>query len=130
MVIISACSCLIWTASSIARPRDISRNKRKRWRHHINTIRSIDIATRYGGDEFIIILPETDEALAIDIAERIRANLEKRLAGSSQVVACREQETITASIGIACYPEHGSTIEHLLKNVDAALYRQKAGRTE
>jgi len=90
-----------------------------------NTIRSMDIATRYGGDEFIIILPETDESLALDIAERLRANLEKRLAGSSQVFECREQEAITASIGIACYPEHGSTIEYLMKNVDTALYRAK-----
>ena len=85
----------------------------------------MDIASRYGGDEFIVILPETGEALALDIAERIRTSLEERLAGSLQDVDRQAQETITASIGIACYPEHGTTIEGLLKNVDTALYRAK-----
>jgi diguanylate cyclase (GGDEF)-like protein len=91
----------------------------------VSTIRSMDIASRYGGDEFIIILPETGEALAIDIAERIRTNLEERLAGSFEEIDRQAEETITASIGIACYPEHGTTIERLLKNVDTALYRAK-----
>jgi diguanylate cyclase (GGDEF)-like protein len=95
----------------------------------VSTIRSMDIASRYGGDEFIIILPETDEALAADIAERLRANLEKRFAGAAQDADRRTEERITASVGIACYPEHGTTIETLLKNVDTALYcAKKSGR--
>jgi diguanylate cyclase (GGDEF)-like protein len=91
----------------------------------VRAIRSMDIASRYGGDEFIVILPETGEALAVDIAERIRTSLEERLSGSFQDADRLAQETITASIGIACYPEHGTTIERLLKNVDTALYRAK-----
>ena len=91
----------------------------------VTTIRSMDIASRYGGDEFIVILPETGEKVATDIAERLRANVEAELAIASQNNNHGGQEIITASIGIACYPKHGTTIEHLLKNVDSALYLAK-----
>jgi len=90
-----------------------------------HTIRSIDIAARFGGDEFIVILPETDEPVAIEIAERVRENMSKSAAGLFMNGDGDEQKMITASIGIACYPEHGSTIEHLLGNADTALYRAK-----
>lgn len=93
------------------------------------TIRSIDIAARYGGDEFIVILPETGVTLALDIAERIQTSLKERLAGSSQELALDTPVAITASIGIACYPRHGTTLEHLLKNVDTAMYcAKKSGK--
>ena len=89
-----------------------------------NTVRSMDIVARYGGDEFMVILPETAETLAIDIAERLRNNVAK------QAILPRElMETVphplTASLGIVCYPDHGETIELLLENVDKALYRAK-----
>jgi diguanylate cyclase (GGDEF)-like protein len=88
-----------------------------------NTVRSMDIVARYGGDEFMVILPETAEALAIDIAERLRNNVSK------QAVPQEKSDTVppplTVSIGIVCYPDHGGTIELLLENVDKALYRAK-----
>ena len=90
----------------------------------LNAVRSIDIVARYGGDEFMVILPETIKIVAIDIAERIRENV------SQKVILANDESaplsyTVTASIGIACYPEHGKTVEALLDNVDKALYRAK-----
>ena len=90
----------------------------------LNTVRSMDIVARYGGDEFMVILPETEETLAIDIAERLRSNVEKN-AVLPRNAAGKGPHTLTSSIGIACYPGHGKTIELLLENVDKALYRAK-----
>ncbi len=90
----------------------------------LKTVRSIDIMARYGGDEFVAILPETRESVALDIAERLRMCV---LRGATQTLekAVLEPCALTASIGIACYPEHGNTAELLLENVDKALYRAK-----
>ena len=90
----------------------------------LNTVRSMDIVARYGGDEFMVILPETGETLAIDIAERLRNNVEKN-AVLPRDASGQGQQTLTSSIGIACYPVHGKTIDLLLENVDKALYRAK-----
>jgi diguanylate cyclase (GGDEF)-like protein len=87
-------------------------------------VRSMDILARYGGDEFIVILPETRESVAIDIAERLRTSLLRfplRVPETAAPGPC----ALTASVGIACFPEHGDTVEALLENVDKALYRAK-----
>jgi diguanylate cyclase (GGDEF)-like protein len=84
-------------------------------------LRAADIACRYGGDEFCLLLPETDLTGARVIAERIR------LAIADTVVA-QDGVTLrsTASIGIAVYPRHGSgDALGLLRNADEALYRAK-----
>jgi len=90
----------------------------------ITAVRSMDVVARYGGDEFMVILPETDEQLAIDIAERVRSAL------AVHVARARSDEgpgphVLTTSIGIVCYPQHGETLEMLLEHVDKALYRAK-----
>jgi diguanylate cyclase (GGDEF)-like protein len=94
----------------------------------LNTVRSMDVVARYGGDEFMVILPETAESRAIDIAERLRSNVVRSnvvktalLTEGVAVGPC----ALTASIGVACYPEHGETVELLIENVDKALYRAK-----
>jgi diguanylate cyclase (GGDEF)-like protein len=89
----------------------------------LNTVRSMDVVARYGGDEFMVILPETAESLAIDIAERLRSNVAKKVVLAQD--AAGGPHMLTASIGIVCYPEHGETVELLLENVDKALYRAK-----
>jgi diguanylate cyclase (GGDEF)-like protein len=92
----------------------------------LKTVRSIDIVARYGGDEFMVILPETGEPVAIEIAERLRSSVAKGTARAWEAAGAGPKScSLTASIGIVCYPEHGETIELLLENVDKALYRAK-----
>jgi diguanylate cyclase (GGDEF)-like protein len=90
----------------------------------LNTVRSMDVVARYGGDEFMIILPETVEPLAVEIAERLR-NTVSHQGMPPQEAADMGLPLLSASIGIACYPEHGETVELLIENVDKTLYRAK-----
>jgi diguanylate cyclase (GGDEF)-like protein len=90
----------------------------------LNTLRSIDIIARFGGDEFMVILPETPEPLALEIAERLRSSIAKQVVLPNDA-NFENTRTITASIGVVCYPQHGDTLELLLENVDKALYRAK-----
>jgi diguanylate cyclase (GGDEF)-like protein len=85
------------------------------------SLRLADLACRYGGDEFCILLPETDSAGARIIAERIRAAV-----GSLVVDADGAPVRTTASIGLAVHPLHdGGDLKALLRAADQALYRAK-----
>src|SRR5229473_809690 len=77
--------------------------------------RAIDTAARYGGDEFAVILPETTASAAGFVASRIR----ERIATDSK------QPALSASIGVAVYPQDGETIEALLQTADRELYGMK-----
>lgn len=77
--------------------------------------REIDTATRYGGDEFVLILPETDSDAARLVAQRIS----DRLKGDG------EEPSISVSAGSAIFPEDGRTTDELLGAADRALYREK-----
>ena len=84
-------------------------------------LRSADLACRYGGDEFCLLLPETGIRGARTIAERIRRAVAERV-----VEAEDEELRTTVSIGFAVFPEHDEgSIETLLRNSDTALYRAK-----
>jgi diguanylate cyclase (GGDEF)-like protein len=93
-----------------------------------NLTRSCDIVGRFGGEEFVIALPSVGEKEAFEIAERIRteiANTPLRIAVNgpdSEVV----DVWITVSVGLATYPETGSTLDELLELADRALYAAKA----
>jgi len=91
-----------------------------------NTMRVRDFAGRNGGEEFAILLPDTDIQAALRIAERVRAAIaEMSLAGTDVAV--------TVSVGVAGYPEHASTPDRLARLADAALYlakRQGRNRVE
>ncbi|NTW65210.1 MAG: diguanylate cyclase [Nitrospirae bacterium] len=91
----------------------------------LKTVRSMDIVARFGGDEFMVILPETSEPVAIEIGERLRNSVSTGTAWTRKAGGKPEPCILTASIGIVCYPEHGDTAELLLENVDKALYRAK-----
>jgi len=83
-------------------------------------LRAADTIGRLGGDEFAILLPHTDISQARLVAE----DLLKRLR-SHKVAICEQLITVTASIGIALYPEHGDTAEELLAKADLAMYQVK-----
>lgn len=77
--------------------------------------RSIDTAARYGGDEFALVLPETSETSAQQVAERVRDCLETD----------GEMPRLTLSVGIATFPKSGTTVQELLECADRALYEMK-----
>lgn len=77
--------------------------------------REIDTAARYGGDEFVLILPETDSEAARRVVERISERLRND----------REDPFISASTGVAVFPQDGRTASELLGAADLALYREK-----
>ncbi len=83
-------------------------------------IRSSDIAARYGGDEFIVLLGQTDPARAVPAAERLRIDIEK-----TSFPVPGETRSITISIGIACFPDHGVRVEDIISQADKALFASK-----
>lgn len=86
------------------------------------TVRSSDTAARYGGDEFVLLLPDTDATGAYVVAEKLRRDI----AALSIQVSDRAIRT-SVSIGLVAYPEDGSTVEGLMAAADAALYEAKRG---
>lgn len=86
-----------------------------------SSIREIDLAARYGGEEFSIILPETDKAGAMLVAERIRKKIEENI-----FKAYDEKLKMTASIGLAIYPDDSQEVSDLIERADKALYVAKS----
>ena len=88
-----------------------------------SNVRAVDLPCRYGGEEFVVIMPDTSLASAERIAERIRLHV----AGSSfRVDGGKELLTVTISIGVAATIGEGDTPEALLKRADEAVYEAKA----
>lgn len=81
------------------------------------SIRSVDQAFRYGGDEFAIMLPNTPIESAVKVAERVRRQLASRLVVDDMIV--------TASFGLAGWPANGNEAKNVVAAADAALYRAK-----
>lgn len=84
-------------------------------------VRTHDLAARYGGEEFTVILPDLDQQRTEETAERLREAISKL----QYVNAAGQTRQITASFGVANYPENGNTPSLVLKAADVALYEAK-----
>lgn len=80
------------------------------------TVRGSDIPARYGGDEFAVIMPETQVENSVRLAKRLAAQINQLRYGNL---------SLTLSIGIASFPEHGKTAAELIEQADLALYSVK-----
>lgn len=84
------------------------------------TVRRGDTVGKYGGDEFVLILPRTRPAEGVALCDRVRRRIEERLRG-------RGGEVISCSFGVAGFPGDGCDFESLVRAADRALYRAKLG---
>lgn len=88
----------------------------------MQTVRDVDTLARYGGDEFTILLVDTDHEEALVIADRIRRTVEEHIFEASRGGSLR----LTVSLGVGTYPQHGSDRDQLLDASDKAMYRAKS----
>jgi diguanylate cyclase (GGDEF)-like protein len=86
----------------------------------VQSLRAMDLAARYGGEELAVVLPETDAEPAFQVAERIRV-----LVSQLPLAPGARPGEVTISLGVAVAPDHGDTPEGLLRAADAALYQAK-----
>jgi diguanylate cyclase (GGDEF)-like protein len=85
-------------------------------------LRESDLVARFGGDEFVVLLPETACSGAAAVASKILKTIQ-----SSPLTVRDKTISVTASIGVACHPEHGGTIEAIKEKADKAMYASKSG---
>jgi two-component system cell cycle response regulator len=87
-------------------------------------VRGIDLACRFGGEEFVVVMPDTEAHVAEKVAERIRAEIER-----TPFVVGREgvEIKVTVSVGVSSLRHAPDTVEDLMKRADVALYEAKSG---
>jgi diguanylate cyclase (GGDEF)-like protein len=86
----------------------------------MNYLRNVDVLGRFGGEEFVALLPETDSKAAVITAERIRANIEQ-----ITIPVDGNLVSITVSIGVGSYQKGDANIDILIQRADEALYQAK-----
>ncbi len=84
------------------------------------SLRTIDIAARFGGDEFVSIFPQTPKVDAIQISNRLKEKVDKALSAHNEM-------PLTISMGLATFPDDASSIMELIEKTDQALYLAKKG---
>ena len=87
-----------------------------------NQLRQYDFLARYGGDEFVAIVPDTDSSDVLDLARRI----EEAVRGFGLAIGKDEVASVGVSIGTACYPVHGETFDQIIVSADKAMYLTKS----
>jgi diguanylate cyclase (GGDEF)-like protein len=88
----------------------------------LSSIRDTDAVARYGGDEFVIVLPDTEIELAGTVAERIREKIARHQFNAGRNLRL----SLTASFGVAAFPMHASSPQQLIASADTAMYEAKA----
>jgi diguanylate cyclase (GGDEF)-like protein len=87
-----------------------------------NSVRTYDIAGRYGGEEFLIILPDTSFQEALRLAERIRKKIKESPVSQSEIT---EAILVTISLGVASMTDRDIAIDYMIKRADEGLYKAK-----
>ena len=95
--------------------REFARRLRK-------NVRGIDLACRYGGEEFVVVMPDTEGAVAEKVAERVRAEI-----ASQPFVIGTQTVEVTVSVGVSCVLKGQDSVAALMKRADLALYEAKSG---
>ncbi len=85
-----------------------------------SALRAGDMIGRFGGEEFVVLLPGADLKQAMGAAERCRAAVQIMKIPNAPYLS------VTASVGVAAFPEHGEALDALLKASDSAMYKAKA----
>jgi diguanylate cyclase (GGDEF)-like protein len=88
----------------------------------LSSVRDTDVVARYGGDEFVVVLPESNIEQAEFVAERVRHKIERNAFTGGRGLQLR----LTASFGVATFPAHAQSPQQLVANADAAMYEAKA----
>lgn len=86
-----------------------------------SSVRDSDFVARFGGDEFVLMLPETGAKAALQMAERVRTHISSNRFSGGVGASIH----LTASFGVASFPEHASEAEKLIELADAAMYEAK-----
>jgi diguanylate cyclase (GGDEF)-like protein len=84
----------------------------------LNVVRNVDLVARYGGDEFLLVLPRTSRQGGEIVAQRVRREINDW--------ALQNNIDFNVSIGVGSYPEHGRDLESVIAAVDKAMYRSKS----
>jgi diguanylate cyclase (GGDEF)-like protein len=88
----------------------------------LTCVRDTDVVARYGGDEFVVVLPETDMEMGLRVAERVRQRVGDHAFTGGRGLRLQ----LTASFGVACFPAHAQSPQQLIARADTAMYEAKA----
>lgn len=92
----------------------------------VNTVRTTDIVTRYGGEEIMVMAPSTPLKTAVNLAERLRKIIENTsLTVPGNLNRKLKALHITVSVGVACFGQNAHDLDSLIQSADEALYRAK-----
>ena len=97
--------------------REFARRLRK-------NVRGIDLACRFGGEEFVVVMPDTDPEIAEKVAERVRAEIAQT---PFQIGSAGATMNVTVSVGVSSLRRGADSVEDLMKRADVALYEAKTG---